>query len=44
MVCNERELFEDIFDVKNKKGFDYAYLYQGHEQGPTISRKSYPNQ
>lgn len=29
MVCNERELFRGFFDEKNKKGFDYAYLYQG---------------
>ena len=29
MVCNERELFRGYFDAKNKKGFDYAYLYQG---------------
>jgi Rad3-related DNA helicase len=29
MVCNERELFRGYFDVKNGKGFDYSYLYQG---------------
>lgn len=29
MVGNERELFKNYFDNKNKNGFDYAYLYPG---------------
>jgi len=29
MICNERELFRDYYDEKNRRGFDYAYLYQG---------------
>lgn len=29
MVSNERELFRDFYHKKNKKGYDYAYVYQG---------------
>lgn len=29
MVCNERELFRGYFDERNRRGFEYAYLYQG---------------
>ncbi len=29
MVCNERELFRTYYDQKKRRGFDYAYLYQG---------------
>jgi len=29
MICNERELFRGFYDEKNRRGFDYAYLYQG---------------
>ncbi len=29
MICSERELFRGYYDNRNKRGFDYAYLYQG---------------
>ncbi len=29
MIGNERELFRSYYDKRNKRGFDYAYLYQG---------------
>lgn len=28
-VCNEREILKKYFDLKNMRGFDYAYLYPG---------------
>lgn len=28
-VCNEREILKRYFDGKNRRGFDYAYLYPG---------------
>ncbi len=29
MVCNEKELFRGYYDERKRRGFDYAYLYQG---------------
>lgn len=28
-VCNEREIIKNYFDARDKKGFEYAYLYPG---------------
>ncbi len=29
MIGNEKELFRGYYDKRNKRGFEYAYLYQG---------------
>lgn len=28
-ICTEREIIRDYFQIKNKSGYDYAYLYPG---------------